>query len=62
MPDEEVGHYAGQWLAIASGGIVARGKDPERAREEECKAGKGHPYMEYIYAGPEEVPFLYYPP
>ena len=60
--DKEVERYAGQWLAIASGEIVAHGKDPERVHDEGCKAGKGHPYMEYICAGPEEVPLPYYLP
>ena len=62
LTGDDVRRYAGQWLAIASGEIVAHGKDPRRAHDDGQKAGKGEPYMEYIYAGPEEVPFFYYPP
>ena len=62
MTSEDIKLYAGQWLAIASGEIVAHGKDPGRVLDEGRKAGKGQPFMEYIYAGPEEVPFYYYLP
>ena len=62
MTSEDVERYAGQWIAVASGEIVAHGEDPEQVHEEGCKAGKGHPYMRYMYAGPEEVPFFYRPP
>lgn len=62
MTSEDIKLYAGQWLAIASGEIVAHGKDPGLVLDEGRKAGKGQPFMEYIYAGPEEVPFYYYPP
>ena len=48
--------YAGEWIAIASGEIVAHGKDPGRVHEEGCKAGKGGPFMHYIYSSPEDVP------
>ena len=59
MTDEEAGRYAGQWLAVVSGELVAHGEDPERVHEEGCNAGKGQPYMRYIYRGPEEVPLAY---
>lgn len=62
MSDEEVERYAGQWLAVAHGELVAHGEDPRRVHEEGWKAGKGEPYMRYMYRGPEEVPFLYYAP
>lgn len=62
MTTEEVRRYAGQWIAVANGEIVAHGKDPGQVHEEGCNAGKGNPYMRYMYAGPEEVPFLYIPP
>ena len=51
--------YAGEWIAVACGEIVAHGKDPRRVHTEGCKAGKGGPFMHYIYASPEEVPFCY---
>lgn len=62
MTSEDVRRYAGQWIAVASGEIVAHGKDPGSVLDEGRKAGKGQPYMRYMYAGPEEVPFLYRPP
>ena len=62
MTREDIRRYAGEWLAIASGEIVAHGKDPGRVLDEGRRAGKGQPFMEYIYAGPEEVPFFYIPP
>ena len=62
MTSEDVRRYAGQWIAVASGEIVAHGKDPGHVLDEAREADKGEPFMEYIYAGPEEVPFLYYPP
>ncbi len=62
MTSEEVERYAGQWIAVASGEIVAHGKDPRRVHDDGRKADKGDPFMEYIYAGPEEVPFYYIPP
>ena len=61
MTSEDARRYAGQWLAIASGEIVAHGEDPRQVHDEGRKAGKGEPYMQYMYRGPEEVPFLYYP-
>ena len=62
MTSEDVRRYAGQRRAVASGEVVAHGKDPGSVHEEGRRAGKGQPYMRYMYAGPEEVPFLYYPP
>ena len=59
MPDEEAEKYMGEWIAVAGGKIVAHGKDPEQVHEKGWGAGKGVPHMEYIYASPEEVPWLY---
>ena len=59
MTDEEVRRYAGQWLAVARGELVAHGEDPERVHEEGCNAGKGEPYMRYIYRSIEDVPIAY---
>ena len=59
LPLEEYEKYRGEWIAVAGGGIVAHGKDPERVVEEGRNASKGEIYMEYIYATPEEVPFFY---
>ena len=62
MPEEEYKKYRGEWLAVASGEIVAHGKEPRRVHRDGCKAGKGVPLMEYIYADYTEVPFAYYDP
>ena len=62
MSEEEYKRYGGQWLAVANGEIVAHGKDPERVHKEGCEAGKGEPFMDYIYADYTEVPFAYYAP
>ena len=59
LPLEEYEKYRGEWIAVAGGGIVAHGKNPEHVLDEGWKAGKGEVYMEYIYATPEEVPFFY---
>ena len=59
MPISEYEKYRGEWLAVAGGGIVAHGKDPRRVHKEGCNAGKGEPFMQYVYARPEEVPFSY---
>ena len=61
MPDEEAEKYRGEWIAVAGGRIVAHGKDPEMVHEKGCDANRGVPHMEYIYASPEEVPWLYIP-
>ena len=61
MSLDEARRYMGEWIAVAGGGIVAHGKDPRRVHSEAYAAGKGEPYMQYIYAKPEEVPFLYIP-
>ena len=62
MPEEEYKKYGGQWVAVASGEIVAHGKDPERVHQDGCRAGKGVPFMDYIYADYTEVPAAYYVP
>ena len=62
MPEEEYKKYRGEWLAVANGEIVAHGKDPERVHQAGCEAGKGVPFMEYVYADYTEVPFAYYDP
>ena len=62
MTDEEVRRYAGQWLAVASGELVAHGEDPGRVHEEGWKAGKGEPYMRYIYRSLEEYESTAYSP
>ena len=61
MTPEEAQKYMGQWIAVAGGGVVAHGEDPMQVCEAGWKAGKGCPHMEYIYAKPEEVPWLYVP-
>ena len=48
--------YAGEWIAVASGEVVAHGKDPRRVHTEGCKAGKGEPFMHCVYSSPEDVP------
>ena len=59
MPEEEYKKYGGQWVAVANGEIVAHGKDPERVHQDGCMAGKGMPFMDYIYADYTEVPNAY---
>ena len=58
MTPEVAQKYMGQWIAMASGKIVAHGEDPEQVCEEARKAGKGAIFVDYIYAKPEEVPWL----
>ena len=60
-PSEEYEKYRGEWIAVAGGRIAAHGKDPEQVHREGREAGKGVPHMRYIYASPEEVPWLYVP-
>ena len=62
MTAEDDKRYAGEWIAIASGEIVAHGEDPRQVHTDGCKAGKGGPFMHYIYASPEDVPYLCYQP
>ncbi len=62
MPEEEYKKYRGEWLAVASGEIVAHGRDPRRTLTEGCRAGKGMPLMKYVYADCTEAPFPYYDP
>ena len=62
MPEEEYKKYMGEWLAVANGEIVAHGRDPRRVITEGCRAGKGMPLMEYVYADYTEVPFACYDP
>ena len=47
--------YAGEWIAVACGEIVAHGKDPGRVHMEGCNAGKGGPFMHYVFANAEEA-------
>ena len=61
MTPKEAEKYMGEWIAVAGGGIVAHGKDPRKVCQEGRRAGKGSPYIRYIYAKPEEVPWLYVP-
>ena len=61
MTPEEAQKYMGQWIAVVNGKVVAHGKDPGQVFQEGRKAGKRGPLMEYIYAKPEEVPWLYVP-
>ena len=60
MPEEEYKKYGGQWVAVANGEIVAHGKDPRRVHQDGGRAGKGEPFMDYIYAGYAEVPVVHY--
>ena len=59
MTRQDALRYAGEWIAIASGEIVAHGKDPEQVHEDGFNAGKGEPFMHYIYSSPDKVPFYY---
>ena len=58
MTPEVAYKYRGEWIAVASGEIVAHGKNPRLVCQEGRKAGKGAIFVDYIYAGPEEVPLL----
>ena len=51
----------GEWLAVAGGRIAAHGKDPELVSKNAHEAGVGEPHMRYMFASPEEVPWLYVP-
>ena len=59
LDPKELVRYRGEWVAVASQEIVAHGKDPKRVHEEGCKAGKGIPFMDYVYTDPSEFPFYY---
>ena len=59
MTSQDARRYAGEWIAFAGGEIVAHGKDPRRVNTEGRKAGKGGPYMQYIFESPEKVPLWY---
>ena len=61
MTPKEAEKYMGEWIAVVNGKIVAHGEDPRQVCQEGRKAGKRGPYMRYIYAKPEEVPWLYVP-
>ena len=62
MAPEVAQKYAGEWIAVVDGKVAAHGKNPELVCQEARKADKGEgPLMEYIYARPEEVPWLYAP-
>ena len=58
MTPEVAKKYMGQWIAVASGEIVAHGKNPELVCQEARRASRGGFLVEYIYASPEEVPLL----
>ena len=51
----------GEWIGVANGELVAHGEDPRQVCQEGRKAGKGALHVRYIYARPEEVPWLYDP-
>ena len=57
MTPEEAQKYAGQWIAVAGGEVVAHGEYPRRVCQEGRKAGRGAILVEYI-AGPEDAPWL----
>ena len=57
-PPQEFAPYCGEWIAVVGGGIVAHGRDPASVYREALKAGKGAPFMEYIYNSKYEVPFF----
>ena len=59
LDPKELVRYRGEWVAVACEEIVAHGKDPRRVHEEAYKAGKGIPFMDYIYADPSEFPIYY---
>ena len=61
MAPEVAQKYMGQWIAVASGEVVAHGENPRKVCQEGRKAGKGSILVEYIYAKPEEVPWHYVP-
>ena len=56
---KKIAEYRGEWVAVASEEIVAHGKDPRRVHKEGCEAGKGIPFMDYIYADVSELPTCY---
>lgn len=59
---EELEPYRREWVAVVNREIVAHGKDPERVHRDACEAGKGMPFMEYIYSDYAEFPSIYYAP
>ena len=61
MTPDEAERYRGEWIAVSGGGIVAHGRDPERVCQSARDAGATSPYMRYIFASPDEVPWLYVP-
>ena len=56
---DKIEQYRGEWVAVASEEIVAHGRDPRRVHTEACRAGKGIPFMDYIYADRSELPTCY---
>ena len=56
---EKIAQYGGEWVAVASEEIAAHGKDPRRVHTEACRAGKGMPFMDYMYSDPSEFPTCY---
>ena len=61
MTPKEAEKYMGEWIGVANGELVAHGEDPRQVCQEGRKAGKGDLHVRYIYAKPEEVPWLYDP-
>lgn len=61
MTPGEAEKYMGEWIAVSGGGIVAHGRDPDRVCQSARDAGAMSPYMRYIFASPDEVPWLYAP-
>ena len=59
LDPDEIERYRGEWVAIACEEIVAHGRDPRRVHTEAYRAGKGIPFMDYIYADASELPTCY---
>ena len=57
LSPEEAEKCTGEWTAVAGGRLVAHGKDPEEACKMAHEAGAYEPYIRYIFAKPEEVPW-----
>ena len=51
----------GEWIAVANGRLVAHGKDPEVVCKMAHEAGAYEPHIRYVFAKPEEVPWLCVP-
>lgn len=61
LTSEEAEKCMGGRIAVADGNLVACGKDPENACRMAHEAGAYEPYIRYIFAKPEEVPWLCVP-